>query len=88
MVAGDQSHQVSSSAAVPKYPFINFLLRHGHGFATAVTLLPVAAGLYLAYAGLGWIWVAGGAVLGAVVYVIARSYVEIVALIADMLLPK
>jgi hypothetical protein len=29
-----------------------------------------------------------GIVLGAVLYVIARSYVELVALIADMLLPK
>ena len=73
---------------MPKYPFIDFLLRHGHVFAVAVTLLPVAAGLYLAYAGLGWIWAAGGVALGAVLYVIAKSYVELVAIIADMLLPK
>ena len=73
---------------MPRYPFIDFLLRHGQAFAIVVTLLPVAGGCYLTYAGLGWIWAAGGAALGAVLYVIAKSYVELVSLIADMLLPK
>jgi hypothetical protein len=73
---------------MPKYPFIDFLLRHGNAFAIVVALLPVAAGLYLAYVGLGWICAAGGIIVGGILYVIARSYVEIVAVIADMLLPK
>lgn len=73
---------------MPKYPFINFLLNHGHAFAVAVALLPVAAGLWLAYGGLGWIWILGGILLAAVLYVIAKTYVELVAIIADMLLPK
>ena len=73
---------------MPKYPIINFLLARGHAFAIAVSLLPVAAGLWLAFGGLGWIWVVGGVLVGAVLYVIAKSYVELVAIIADMLLPK
>jgi glucose dehydrogenase len=73
---------------VPRYPFINFLLRHGQFFAAAVGLLPVGGALCLAYFGGSWTWMIAGIVLGAVLYVIARSYVELVALIADMLLPK
>jgi len=73
---------------MPNYPIINFLVRHGHRFAIAVALLPVALGLCLAFAGWGWPYGAGGAIAGAILYVIMKSYVELVAIIADMLLPK
>ena len=73
---------------MPNYPIINFLVRHGHRFAIGVALLPVAAGFCLAYAGGGWPYGAGGLVTGAILYVIMKSYVELVAIIADMLLPK
>jgi hypothetical protein len=48
----------------------------------------VVTGLALAYAGWGWPFAVGGIVAGAVLYVIAKSYVELVAIIADMLLPR
>jgi uncharacterized membrane protein len=73
---------------MPNYPVINFLVRHGHRFAIAVALLPAAAGLCLASAGAGWPYGAGGLVAGAILYVVMKSYVELVAIIADMLLPK
>lgn len=75
-------------AAMPNYPVINFLLRHGHRFALAVALLPAITGLYLGFTGWGWPFAVGGAVTGVVLYVLAKSYVELVAIIADMLLPK
>ena len=71
-----------------KYPVIDFLLRHGHRFAIAVALLPAIAGICLASAGWGWPVAVGGVLAGAILYVLAKSYVELVALIADMLLPK
>lgn len=73
---------------MPKYPVIDLLLRHGHWFAIAVALLPAAGGIYLAYAGWAWPFAVGGALAGGILYVLAKSYVELVALIADMLLPK
>ena len=73
---------------MPNYPVINFLVRHGNRFAVAVALIPVVAGLAMAYTGWGWPCAVGGIVAGAVLYVIAKSYVELVAIIADMLLPK
>ena len=71
-----------------KYPVIDFLLRHGHRFAIVVALLPMAAGLFLGASGWGWLIAVGGVLTGAILYVLAKSYVELVALIADMLLPK
>jgi uncharacterized membrane protein len=73
---------------MPNYPIINFLVRHGHPFAIAVALAPVAAGACLASSGGGWPYGAGGIAAGAVLYVLMKSYVEMVAIIADMLLPK
>jgi hypothetical protein len=73
---------------MPDYPVINFLLRHGHRFAIALALFPALTGLYLGFTGWGWPSAVGGVVTGAVLYVLAKSYVELVAIIADMLLPK
>ena len=73
---------------MPKYPVIDFLLRHGHRFAVAVALLPAIAGVYLAYLGWGWPIAVGGLLAGGILYVLAKSYAELVAIIADMLLPK
>jgi uncharacterized membrane protein len=73
---------------MPKYPVIDFLLRHGHSFAITVALLPALTGIYLAYSGWGWPIAAGGVLAGGVLYVLGKSYVELVALIGDMLLPK
>ncbi len=73
---------------MPNYPIIHFLVRHGHRFAIAVALLPAVSGIGLAAAGWGWPYGAAGVVASAVLYVIMKSYVELVAIIADMLLPK
>ena len=73
---------------MPRYPVVNFLLRHGHAFAVAVALLPAIAGVHLGVSGWGWLIAAGGVATGAILYVLAKSYVELVAIIADMLLPK
>ena len=73
---------------MPNYPVINFLVRYGHWFAVAVALIPPSIGFYLAYAGWEWPYAMGGVLAGATLYVIAKSYAELVAIIADMLLPK
>ena len=73
---------------MPNYPIINFLVRHGHPFAIAVALLPALAGIWNFLVGGPWLYGVGGIAAGAVLYVLMKSYVEMVAIIADMLLPK
>jgi hypothetical protein len=70
------------------YPIINFLVRFGKWVAIVLAVLPLLVGLYLAATGAGWLMLPGGIVVGAIVYVVVKSYVELVCLIADMLLPK
>jgi len=73
---------------MPNYPVVNLLVSYGKWFAAIVAALPVVAGIYLMLTGAGWIYLCAGAVAGAVLYVVFKSYVELVCIIADMLLPK
>ena len=70
------------------YPIIAFLVRYGKWAAIVLGLAPVLAGLYFAATGAGWIMLAAGIAAGVIAYVVVKSYVELVCLIADMLLPK
>jgi hypothetical protein len=71
-----------------QYPAINFLLRYGDAFAIAVALLPALAGISLALYMLNWLVLAAGLVGSLVLGVIMKSYIELVRVIADMLMPK
>ena len=74
--------------ANPTYRTLHFLVRHGDWVAALVGLAPVVAGI-LAWAmdySIGY--AAAGVAGGAFLYLIMRSYVELVRVIVDMLLPK
>lgn len=73
---------------LPRYPTVQFLVKHGNRFALTLALLVILFGIALSWLNTSWIILAGGVVGGAVLYVILRSYVELVQIIADMLLPK
>jgi hypothetical protein len=73
---------------VDQYPTIKFIVERGDLLAAAIGLLPLIGGLVLAALGVHWIAVPAGAVAAGVLYFLMRSYVELVRVIADMLLPK
>lgn len=73
---------------LPHYPTVEFLVKYGQHFAVALGVLPVVLGLLLAWFLQLWPVAVGGLIAGGILYVIARSYVELVQIIADMLLPK
>lgn len=75
-------------SGLPHYPTVEFLVKHGQKFAIALGALPVVSGVLLAWFFQIWFLTIAGVVAGGVLYVIARSYVELVQIIADMLLPK
>lgn len=70
------------------YPTITFLLRHGKWISVPLGLAPVLGALGAWLAGCSVLWLAPGLVAGVVMYGLARSYVELIAIIADMLLPR
>ena len=72
-----------------QYPTIRLIIERGSALAAAIALLPLCAAA-AAVAGVPWQWLALGAgIVGAlVVYVLMKSYVELVRVMADMLIPK
>lgn len=70
------------------YPTLKLLEKHGDRLAIAVSLVPPAAGLVAMSQGATFWWLVGGVVAGGFLYLAARSYIELVRLMIDMLLPK
>lgn len=70
------------------YPVVRLLVRHGNILAIAAGAVLAIAGIWGALAGFGWAWALAGVLAGAFGGFIMRSYVEVVRLIADMLLPR
>ena len=70
------------------YPIVRLLVKYGNALAIAVGAVLAIAGIWAALAGFGWAWAPVGAMTGAFAGLMLRSYVEVVRLIADMLLPR
>ena len=72
-----------------QYPVVNFIVKHGVLIAIAIGILPLlgAVACVVMFAGHAFLIVAG-VVASGVLFFLMKSYVEVVQLMADMLLPK
>ena len=72
-----------------QYPTIKLIIERGNLLALAIAVLPLCAAI-AAIAGMPWQWLAlaAGVVAAMVVYLLLKSYVELVRVMADMLIPK
>ncbi len=70
------------------YPTLMFLLRFRAAVLLVATLLPVAAGAALYASGAGVGWAPGGLLCAALVHLVARAGLEVLALITDLLIPR
>jgi len=70
------------------YPMLHFLMRWGKLAAAVLAIGVLATGIWCAVTTGHWAWAVGGAVVAVVGYAVALSYVELVRVIVDMLLPK
>jgi len=70
------------------YPALNFLVKHGKWLPPSVAGAAVLAGLLVAFVSAAWWAVPVGVAAGAFLYLVMCSYVELVRVIVDMLLPK
>lgn len=77
------------SEQVQSYAVLGFIVRHGNTAAAVLTIVALATFLvlYMAYAMPGWT-IAVAIVVSIVTYGLLRSYVEIVQVIAETLLPR
>ncbi len=72
----------------PSYLAVDILLRYGRLIAAIVGILPLAAAVWLVIAGAPVGFAVAAVVAAPLLYLLMLSYVELVAIIADMLLPK
>jgi hypothetical protein len=70
------------------YPILHLIVRYGAAGAVAVSVLVFAVVAGLGYHALGWLAIALAAVTAALVYIVAKSYAELVRIITEMLLPR
>jgi len=70
------------------YPMVHAVVRHGNLFAVLVAAAAAAFGIYFAVAQASVVHALIGVAAGGVLYVLLKSYVELVTIIADMMLPK
>lgn len=71
-----------------QYPTIKFIVERGNMLAAVIGALPLVGSLVMLGFGIHWLWLCAGLVATVVVYFLMKSYVELVRVIADMLLPK
>ncbi len=76
------------SDPVPSYHALHFIVRHGGWLAWLVTAAVAAGGGIAWGAGYPAAFLVLGLVTAAFAYLVVRSYVELVRVIVDMLLPK
>ncbi|MES2538480.1 MAG: hypothetical protein V4632_21690 [Pseudomonadota bacterium] len=72
----------------PTYPVVQFLVAHGMKLAIALGLLGALTGFAGAVAGAPWYWAVAGLAGGALLAGVLASYVEVLRIIADTLMPK
>ena len=72
----------------PTYSTLHFLVSHGDWVAIVAAAATLAFGAGIWLTGASTWFLVGGVLGGAFMYLIMRSYVELVRVIVDMLLPK
>lgn len=72
----------------PHYPVVQFLLRHGSAVAAVIALLPLAGSLAAVSCGAPFWLAAAGLAAGVILWLFVKSYIEVLSIIADTLLPK
>jgi hypothetical protein len=71
-----------------KYPVLAFIVRYGMPVAIALAVVTAALTLWIGFPLIGWASIIVAAVAGGVLLLVALSYVELVRLITEMLLPQ
>ena len=72
----------------PQYRTLSFIVKYGDWLAWATVLGVLLPTLAMALINQSVFWAIGGVAGGAFLFILMRSYVELVRVIVDMLLPK
>lgn len=79
---------IMSDSGQPNYSTLHFIVKHGDWIAAVVGAAPLVIGLIAAVMLSSILAAIAGLAGSAFLYLVMRSYVELVRVIVDMLLPK
>lgn len=79
---------MSQSQRPPAYPAIRFITQWGDALAILVALACVVVGFYLTWLGFAWPVAVAGVAAGLILWLVLRSYVEVLRILADTLMPR
>lgn len=72
----------------PSYPAIRFLAAKGDAIAILIAVVPLCLGIWALTAGFAWLWIILAAGVGGVLWLVVRSYVEVLRILSDTLMPR
>lgn len=73
----------------PTYPAIRMINKFGSGLAFLAALAPLAIALWgVVAAGVSWVWFLPAAAVAALLWLVFQSYVEVLRILADTLMPR
>ncbi|WEK48827.1 MAG: hypothetical protein P0Y66_13610 [Candidatus Kaistia colombiensis] len=79
---------MSHSTQPPSYPAIRFITNWGDALAILVAVSCMAVGIYLTWLGYAWPVGVAGVAAGLILWLVLRSYVEVLRILADTLMPR
>ena len=71
-----------------RYPMLGLVLRAGTAGVTLLAVFTAALLCWLAWPALGWLGALAALVAGAALYIAGRSFVELVQIVTEMLVPR
>lgn len=77
-----------SEYVIPSYPVVRFIVRHGRWIAAAVAVAILALAFYVFTNGGGPVTLAVGVGVAVLAVGVILSYVEVLTIIADTLMPR
>ena len=87
-IGRDQDEDPVLLSRIMRNPMLHFVVRWGKTIAMALACIVAAAGIWAALSAGNVVWALLGLGAGVIGYGVALSYVELVRLVMDMLLPK
>lgn len=74
--------------APPTYPAIRAITTFGGVFAWVLAMAPVIAAICALAVGMSWFWLIPALVVGGLLFLLVRSYVEVLRILSDTLMPR
>ena len=72
----------------PSYPAIRTISTFGPIIAIVLGLAPIAVVIGMVSVGFSWLWAIPALVAGGLLYLVVQSYVEVLRILADTLMPR